>query len=131
MAINTQKFLPSSKKEISAEVLNTKKSSIVLSRTSVENIATIKVKVIQIESILKGTLTSEKKALDQKKRKESSERREKQEEKLETKTSMGMGQIKMPQRPKLGIFDWIKNFIGNVILGYFVAIFNYLYLIEY
>lgn len=121
MAINTQKFLPSSRKETATEVLNAKKSSIVLSRTSVENIATIKVKVIQIESILKGTLASEKKALDQKKRKESSERREKQEEKLETKTNMGMGGVKMPQRPKLGIFDWIKNFIGNVILGYFAV----------
>jgi len=119
MAINTQKFLPSIKKE--TETLNIKKSSIVLSQNSVKNIATIKVKVIQIESILKGTLASEKKALDQKKRKESSERREKQEEKLETKTNMGMGQVKMPSRPRLGIFDWIKNFIGNIILGYFAV----------
>ena len=121
MAINTQKFLPSSKKETASEVLNVKRSSIVLSQNSVKNIATIRVKVIQIESILKGTLASEKKSLDQKKRKESVGRREKQEEKLETKTNMGMGAIKMPQRPKLGIFDWIKNFIGNIILGYFAV----------
>ncbi|NBP00193.1 MAG: hypothetical protein EBU90_08715 [Proteobacteria bacterium] len=119
MAVNPQKFLPS--KETTKETINIKKSSIVLSQNSVKNIATIKVKVIQIESILKGTLALEKKALDQKKRKESAGRREKQEEKLETKTNMGMGGIKMPQRPKLGIFDWIKNFIGNVILGYFAV----------
>lgn len=121
MAINPQKFLPSSKKETTTETLNVKRTSIVLSQNSVKNIATIKVKVIQIENILKGTLASEKKALDQKKRKESAGRREKQEEKLETKTNMGMGGIKMPPRPKLGIFDWIKNFIGNVILGYFAV----------
>jgi len=119
MAVNPQKFLPS--KETTKETINIKKSSIVLSQNSVKNIATLKVKVIQIESILKGTLASEKKALDQKKRKESAGRREKQEEKLETRTNMGMGQVKMPQRPKLGIFEWIKNFIGNIILGYFAV----------
>lgn len=125
MAVNPQKFLPP--KETTKETINIKKSSIVLSQNSVKNISTLKVKVIQIESILKGTLALEKKALDQKKRKESESRREKQEEKLETKPNAEKGTIQMPNAPRLGIFDWIKNFIGNIILGYFaVRLVNHL-----
>lgn len=96
-------------------------ANIVLTKKSVKNIGIIKTKVIQIESILKGTLAVEKKSLDEKKRKESSQRRERQEEKLETKPNITMGQIKMPSAPRLGIFDWIKNFIGNIVLGYFAV----------
>ena len=95
--------------------------NIVLTKKSIKNIETIKVKVVQIESILKGTLASEKKALDEKKRKDSRQRREKLEEKLETKPNVEKGSIKMPSAPRMGILDWIKNFIGNVLLGYFAV----------
>jgi len=96
-------------------------ANVVLTKKSIKNIEVIKVKVIQIENILKGTVTAEKKALDEKKRKDSSQRREKQEEKLETKPNIEKGNIKMPTAPKMGILDWIKNFIGNVLLGYFAV----------
>ena len=96
-------------------------ANVVLTKKSIKNIDIIKVKVIQIENILKGTVTAEKKALDEKKRKESSQRRESQEEKLETKPNIEKGNIKMPTAPKMGILDWIKNFIGNVLLGYFAV----------
>ena len=93
--------------------------SIIFTKKSIKNIELIKDNVVKIEGILKGTIAAEKKALDEKKKKESSQRREKQEEKLEAKPDMSMRSIKMPKAPRLGILDWIKNFIGNIILGYF------------
>jgi len=93
--------------------------SIVFTKKSIKNIELIKDNVVKIEGILKGTIAAEKKALDEKKKKESSQRREKQEEKLEAKPDMSMGSIKMPRLPRMGILDWIKNFIGKIILGYF------------
>ncbi len=102
-------------------------SNVVLSKKSVKDVANIKVNVIKIESILKGTLASEKKALDLKKRQESGERRGKQEEKLETKSKMEKGPIKVPSLPRMGFLDWVKNFIGKIILGYFaVRLIEYL-----
>jgi len=94
---------------------------VVLSKKSITNIETMRTKVTQIEGILKGTLAAEKKELDNKKRLESGKRREKQEEKLETKPNAEKGQMKMPSAPRLGILDWIKNFIGKIILGYFAV----------
>ena len=96
-------------------------ANIVLSKKSIKDIEGIKVNVIKIESILKGTLAAEKKSLDTKKRQESEKRREKQEEKLETKPQAEKGQIKMPKVPRMGFLGWVKNFIGNIILGYFVV----------
>ena len=58
MAINTQKFLPAPK---SSALPN-------ISQKTIKNIGIIKVKVIQIEKILKGTIALEKKSLDEKKR---------------------------------------------------------------
>jgi muramidase (phage lysozyme) len=95
--------------------------NLVLTKKSIKNIEIIKVKVVQIENIFKGTLAFEKKALDEKKRRDSGQRREKLEEKLETKPNVEKGSIKMPSAPRMGILDWIKNFIGNVLLGYFAV----------
>lgn len=124
MAINTQKFLPSSKGGVLAKVNKTTikgSSSVVLTDNSVKNIGVIKVKVIEIDSILRGTLASEKKKLNEVKKQESSKRREKIEEKLETKPKVESGKIKTPSLPRMGFLDWVKNFIGNVILGYFAV----------
>ena len=135
MAINTQKFLPAPKSSVLAKItpkggelakitpktVSTQGFSSIFSGKTIKNIGIIKVKVIQIEKILKGTIALEKKSLDDKKRKDSGTRREKQEEKLETKPNAEKGNIKMPSAPKLGILDWVKNFIGNIILGYFAV----------
>lgn len=78
--------------------------------------------VIIIEKILKGTFAAEKEQLEQKKRDDKKGDREKQEQKLETKTkNPEKKNLKMPKVPGMGIFGWIKNFIGNVILGYFAV----------
>jgi hypothetical protein len=125
MAINAQKFLPSAKGGALSKVNNTSiikgSSSIGFTNKSVENLGIVRVKVIQIDDILKGTLAADKKKLTEEKKKESSERREKIEEKLETKPNAEKGKIKMPSLPRMGFLDWVKNFIGNIILGYFAV----------
>ena len=124
MAINTQKFLPSSKGGILAKVNRSiikSSSSTSLSEKSLKDLSVIKVNVIEIDSILKGTLAAEKKKLTESKRQDSSRRREKIEEKLETKPKAENGKIKMPSLPRMGFLDWVKNFIGNIILGYFAV----------
>jgi len=122
MAINTQKFLPSSKGGVLAKVSKISKGSIVvISEKSQKNIGIIRVKVIEIDKLLKGTVASQKAALDNKKRETISKRREDLETKLETKPKAENGKIKMPKAPRMGFLDWIKNFIGNIILGYFAV----------
>lgn len=121
MAINTQKFLPSSKETRVSTTFSNKSSLVPLSRTSIKNIGVIRVKVVEIDKILKGTLAVQKKDLDSKKREISSKRREKIEEKLETKPNAESGKIEMPSLPRMGFLDWVKNFIGNIILGYFAV----------
>jgi murein DD-endopeptidase MepM/ murein hydrolase activator NlpD len=124
MAINTQKFLPSSKGGTLAKLNKTiikSSSPIALSGKSLRDLSVIKVKVIEIDSILKGTLAVEKKKLTESKKQDSSKRREKVEEKLETKPKAESGKIKTPSLPRMGFLDWVKNFIGNVILGYFAV----------
>ena len=126
MAVNIQKFLPSAASKGGALAKTSQNiakgsSSLGITESAQKNIGVIRVKVIEIDDILKGTLASQKIQLDNQKRQQSSQRREKQEEKLETKPDAEKGQIKMPKTPRLGIFDWIKNFIGNIILGYFAV----------
>ena len=127
MAINSQKFLPPGKvggplaKTPTSKITKVKSSSITLSEKSIKNIGILKVKVIELDDLLRGTLALEKKRLDIQKRQESGKRREKEEEKLETKPQDTKGPIKMPKLPRTGFLDWIKNYIGNVILGYFAV----------
>jgi hypothetical protein len=89
------------KEELQRKMISGGPSNIVLTKKSVKDIGDIKVNVIKIESILKGTLAAEKKSLDEKKRQESGKRREKQEEKLETKPQAEKGPIKMPKIPRI------------------------------
>jgi len=119
MAIKVDKLLdrPSGK----SAMIGGSSVNIVLTKKSIKNIGIMRTKVTQIEGILKGTLALEKKDLDNKKRLDSRRRRESQEDKLETKPNAEKGQMKMPSAPRLGILDWIKNFIGKIILGYFAV----------
>lgn len=124
MAINTQKFLPPSK---TGSIIKFNKntvrnfSQVSLSEKSLTDIGTIRISLIKVEDILKGTLAAEKKKLTDSKKQDSSKRREKIEEKLETKPKAERGKIKMPSLPRMGFLDWVKNFIGNIILGYFAV----------
>ena len=95
--------------------------NIVLTKKSIKNVDIIKTNVVKIESFFKGTLALDKKQLDDKKRDASKKRKEKIETKLETKPNAESGKISMPAAPRTGILDFIKNFIGNVLLGYFAV----------
>jgi hypothetical protein len=96
-------------------------SNIVLSKKSIKGIEGIKINVIKIEDILKGSLALDKKQLDDKKKATSKKRKDDIETKLETKPNAESGKVKMPSAPRMGILDFVKNFIGNVLLGYFAV----------
>ena len=83
----------------------------------------IHVKVLEIESILKGTLAAEKEEQKRKKQELQDQRRAQQEEGLEKNPKKKPEKKpKMPKKmPKVGLFGFIKNFIAGVIMNYFVG----------
>lgn len=114
MAVNPQRLLPPSK---TSEAITKIASPGKL--TANKTLSVIKVKVIDISKILKGSVAVDKKLLDEKKREEGEERKAEQEEKLESDLKDKSGKIPTPKNlPKLGFLEAIKRFIGNIILGY-------------
>jgi predicted chitinase len=84
-------------------------------------IKVIHVKTLQIESILAGTLASEKAELKRKKSDFRNQSRQDQEDKLEKKDLKPDKKMKMPKVPGTGgIFGWIRKFIGNILMGIFL-----------
>jgi hypothetical protein len=127
MAINADKLLNKSSGRLAMQKAQQEKMigggpvNIVLSKKSIKGIEGIKINVIKIENILKGSLALDKKQLDDKKKATSKKRKDDIETKLETKPNVESGKVKMPSAPRMGILDFIKNFIGNVLLGYFAV----------
>ena len=128
MAINTDQLLNRSSGRLAMQKAQQEKMvggasvNIVLTKKSIKNVDIIKTNVVKIESFFKGTLALDKKQLDDKKRATSRKRKDDIETKLETKPNAESGgKVKLPAAPRMGILDWIKNFIGNIILGYFVV----------
>ena len=127
MAINTDQLLNRSSGKLAMQKAQQEKMigggpvNIVLTKKSIKNVDTIKTNVVKIESFFKGTLALDKKQLDDKKRDASKKRKEKIETKLETKPNAEGGKVSMPKLPGMGILDFVKNFIGNVLLGYFAV----------
>jgi hypothetical protein len=127
MAINADKLLNKSSGRLAMQKAQQEKMigggpvNIVLTKKSIKGIEGIKINVIKIENILKGSLALDKKQLDDKKKATSKKRKDDIETKLETKPSVENGKVKMPSAPRMGILDFIKNFIGNVLLGYFAV----------
>ena len=84
-------------------------------------IKVIHTKTLAIEKILEGTLASEKAELKRKKSDFRNQSRQDQEDKLEKKDLKPDKKMKMPKVPGTGgIFGWIRNFIGNIIMGIFL-----------
>ena len=83
----------------------------------------IHVKVLEIESILRGTLAAEKDEQKRKKQELQDQRRAQQEEGLEKNPKKKPEKKpKMPKKmPSGGIFGFIKNFIAGVVMNYFVG----------
>ena len=128
MVINADKLLNKSSGRLAMQKAQQEKmigggpSNIVLSKKSIKGIEGIKINVIKIEDILKGSLALDKKQLDDKKKATSRKRKEDIETKLETKPNVESGgKVKLPAAPRMGILDFVKNFIGNVLLGYFAV----------
>jgi len=120
MAVNTQKFLPGSTGTQKA-LPQAKTSSITLTPSDKKGSDIIHVKTIQIAKLLKGTLAADKKKLTDKKKEASQERKQDAETKLEKKPDPKK-KLMMPKvLPKMGFLDWIKNYIGNILLGYFAV----------
>ena len=91
------------------------------SSASTNPLESINASVIEIKSILKGTLAAEKKEQENKKKEEQRASRKKQETKLETKKTKEKTKVKMPSAPRMGLLGWISNFITNTILGFFAV----------
>jgi len=125
MAINTQKLLAPStssglvlkNKTISAASLYSDTSTSNSSGTYSKKFVELKVKVIEIDKILKGTLAIEKKTIDDSRKKTEQEKREKKEKLLE-KTPEEKKQSSKLTLPKISFFDRIKEFFANILLGF-------------
>ena len=110
-------------------------SSLAIKKTNVgakigagENILfSIQKKVIKIDKLLKDSLALKKKDVEKKRISAEKTEFKKREEDLEKQKPKGIKGINLPSPPKLGIFDWIKNFIFNTLLGFiFVRLVDHL-----
>ena len=84
--------------------------------------------VILIEKILKGNNIADRDALKEKKKNDKKADKAAQEKKLETKPpKIDKKKGEVMKLPETGVFGWIKNFIGNILMGYFaVRLIKYL-----
>lgn len=77
--------------------------------------------VLLIESIVTGVYKAEKDNFKEKKQDEQDDARKNQEQKLEAKPQKeDMKKPNLNMVPKLGVFGWIKRFIGNILMGLFL-----------
>ena len=81
----------------------------------------INVKVLEIESMITTKLIREKTKTIKDRKKAQKEDRNEQEKDLEKGKDPGKKNIKIPKVPKLGMFGWLKRFIGSIILAYFAS----------
>lgn len=80
-----------------------------------------KVKLIEINKILKGSLAAEKKEEGEKDKKARADQRNKREKKLEKRTKEEKKAAPKLPLPKVSFFDRIKNFIVNTALGFLLT----------
>ncbi len=87
----------------------------------------IQKKVIKIDKLLKSSLLLKKKGTEKKRVSTEKTEFEQKEKDLEKNKPKAIPGIKLPSPPKLGIFDWIKNFITQTLLGFvFVRLYEHL-----
>jgi hypothetical protein len=128
MAINSSKLLAlppsrSSSLTVSKIFESPKEKLNNPNKVKIDNrLITIEKKVITIDKLLKDFLLIERNKFKIRSRNQEKKTREDKENELEKKVKKPSG-VKLPKlpTPKLGLFDWIKNFISNVILG-FIAV---------
>ena len=114
--IDTKKLLPPSQLPIQPAgklATQTKKTD-----SSEDILIQIEKKVIKIDKLLKDSLILQKKDAETKRKKKEKGEFDEKEKELESKKLPKVKGLKLPTSPKLGILDWIKNFIFNTLLGY-------------
>ena len=116
MAINTAKLLPPSKVSSSEQVKNAPRSA--------SSVFVLRTQVIKVEKLLMTRNVFQKKLEDKKRIEREKDLRAQKEKKLETKQEKNEENAsKKISAPKLGFLDVIKDFIFNVVLGYFAVRF--------
>lgn len=122
MSINTQKFLPSPKTSL-IKIKSSKGTKV----SSLGILKDIETKVISIDSFLKKSLVVKKDQIKKEKTITEKQKFRNIEKELEKKVPVKkVPGINLP-KPKLGIFDWIKNFATNVLLGFvLIRVIDYL-----
>ena len=106
MAINTQKLVPSS---FGSQQVSQKK------------LIEVKRSVIDVEKLMIGIVAFEKKQQDTQRKAREEKRYQKRENDLERKTIKKQFKMNLPSLPRMGFFDWIKNFVTNTLLGFFAV----------
>jgi len=106
MAINVQKLVPSS---FSSQ------------QVSREKLIEVKRSVIDVEKLMTGILAFEKKQQDTQRQAREEKRYQQREEQLEKRQTKKEFKMNLPTLPKMGFFDWIKNFVTNTLLGFFAV----------
>ena len=122
--VKSQKFLPSSSSSsLAVRSKNISSSSFTNATPGTGNkkIFTLKTKIIKIDEILKGTLASEKKSVDQKKKEEQRNKRKSNEKSLEAKPKEKKGVGSGLKIPTPSFFDRIKDFFKNILAGYILT----------
>ena len=78
-------------------------------------------KVLTIEKIVTGVYKAEQDNLKAKKQDDKDDARKNQEQKLETQDKKpDKKKPKLKDLPKLGVFGWLKRFIGSILMGLFL-----------
>jgi len=86
-----------------------------------DHLGNIHKNVLLIESIVTGVYKAEKDNLKEKKQSEKNDARKEKENRLETKPDKVVKKKPtLAQLPKLGVFGWIKRFLGNILAGLFL-----------
>ena len=125
MAVNIQKFLPTSKSIVLAKPRRSLLPS--GSTGSPGELIKIEKKVIRIDSLIKNNLLLQKKGGQLAIREKENIELEKKEQDLEKEKPKSPKGIKVPKLPGFGFIGWIKNWIFNTILGFIaVRLIDYL-----
>jgi hypothetical protein len=84
-----------------------------------ENVIKIKIKVISIEKLLRGTVALQKKQINERRSEYQKKSRTENEDKLEKTPKNDTDTKKLPSLPGMGFLEGIKNFFLNMIIGWF------------
>lgn len=115
--INPSKLLGGSlvTKKISSPVSDS------LKLKKVDNILIIKQQVFKIRDLVKDSYLLKKAEAERERKRKEREKFGRREEGLEKKPDKKDNKLNLPETPKLGFLDRIKNFIFNTLLGYVVV----------